>query len=200
MEDGMQHFHEWYRDAMGHHAAHAEIAPDGPRFQMGVTAARWCRWTAPTSTPTPSSPSSTAAARRAPATARCCSTWRYLDPGDLDSDHATRRPNPDFVLNHPRTARRQRAAGARQLRLRLQPRARRMGAARLWLQGRGGAQLRRHLPPEIAPLNGVAAIALAAPAIDQLFAARPGTGACRLASTCMPAALHCAGLAHCRSA
>jgi 3-isopropylmalate/(R)-2-methylmalate dehydratase small subunit len=27
--------------------------------------------------------------------------WRYLDPGDLDSDHALRRPNPDFVLNQP---------------------------------------------------------------------------------------------------
>ena len=27
--------------------------------------------------------------------------WRYLDPGDLDSDHALRRPDPDFVLNHP---------------------------------------------------------------------------------------------------
>lgn len=27
--------------------------------------------------------------------------WRYLDPGDLDSDHALRRPNPDFVLNRP---------------------------------------------------------------------------------------------------
>ncbi|HLT26364.1 MAG TPA: 3-isopropylmalate dehydratase small subunit [Zeimonas sp.] len=25
--------------------------------------------------------------------------WRYLDPGDLDSDHAKRRENPDFVLN-----------------------------------------------------------------------------------------------------
>jgi 3-isopropylmalate/(R)-2-methylmalate dehydratase small subunit len=26
-------------------------------------------------------------------------SWRYLDPGDLDSDHARRRPDPDFVLN-----------------------------------------------------------------------------------------------------
>src|SRR5690606_15916590 len=25
--------------------------------------------------------------------------WRYLDPGDLDSDHAARRENPAFVLN-----------------------------------------------------------------------------------------------------
>ena len=28
--------------------------------------------------------------------------WRYLDAGDLDIDPATRRPNPDFVLNQPR--------------------------------------------------------------------------------------------------
>ncbi|HLS56974.1 MAG TPA: 3-isopropylmalate dehydratase small subunit [Zeimonas sp.] len=25
--------------------------------------------------------------------------WRYLDPGDLDSDHSRRRENPHFVLN-----------------------------------------------------------------------------------------------------
>jgi 3-isopropylmalate/(R)-2-methylmalate dehydratase small subunit len=28
-------------------------------------------------------------------------SWRYLDPGDLASDHSKRRPNPDFVLNRP---------------------------------------------------------------------------------------------------
>ncbi|HKY90688.1 MAG TPA: 3-isopropylmalate dehydratase small subunit [Nevskiaceae bacterium] len=28
--------------------------------------------------------------------------WRYLDPGDLGIDPATRRPNPDFVMNVPR--------------------------------------------------------------------------------------------------
>jgi 3-isopropylmalate/(R)-2-methylmalate dehydratase small subunit len=27
--------------------------------------------------------------------------WRYLDPGDLGSDHALRRPDPHFVLNDP---------------------------------------------------------------------------------------------------
>jgi 3-isopropylmalate/(R)-2-methylmalate dehydratase small subunit len=27
--------------------------------------------------------------------------WRYLDPGDLDSDHGRRRTNPAFVLNEP---------------------------------------------------------------------------------------------------
>jgi 3-isopropylmalate/(R)-2-methylmalate dehydratase small subunit len=30
--------------------------------------------------------------------------WRYLDPGTLDIDPATRRINPDFVLNDPRHA------------------------------------------------------------------------------------------------
>ena len=28
--------------------------------------------------------------------------WRYLDPGQPGQDPATRRPNPDFVLNQPR--------------------------------------------------------------------------------------------------
>ena len=27
--------------------------------------------------------------------------WRYLTPGDLSVDPATRKPNPDFVLNRP---------------------------------------------------------------------------------------------------
>jgi 3-isopropylmalate/(R)-2-methylmalate dehydratase small subunit len=30
--------------------------------------------------------------------------WRYLDAGDLGVDPATRRPNPEFVLNQPRYA------------------------------------------------------------------------------------------------
>ncbi len=29
---------------------------------------------------------------------------RYLDPGEPGDDHSRRRPNPDFVLNHPRYA------------------------------------------------------------------------------------------------
>jgi 3-isopropylmalate/(R)-2-methylmalate dehydratase small subunit len=28
--------------------------------------------------------------------------WRYLDPGEPGKDPASRRPNPDFVLNQPR--------------------------------------------------------------------------------------------------
>ncbi|WP_455384883.1 3-isopropylmalate dehydratase small subunit [Acidihalobacter prosperus] len=31
-------------------------------------------------------------------------SWRYLDPGEPGIDNATRRPNPDFVLNDPRYA------------------------------------------------------------------------------------------------
>ncbi len=27
--------------------------------------------------------------------------WRYLDPGDAETDTATRRPNPECSLNHP---------------------------------------------------------------------------------------------------
>ena len=30
--------------------------------------------------------------------------WRYLDPGEPRQDPASRRPNPDFVLNQPRYA------------------------------------------------------------------------------------------------
>ena len=29
-------------------------------------------------------------------------SWRYLDPGDIDTDPARRRLNPSFVLNQPR--------------------------------------------------------------------------------------------------
>jgi 3-isopropylmalate/(R)-2-methylmalate dehydratase small subunit len=28
--------------------------------------------------------------------------WRYLDPGEPDTDHSTRRINPEFILNEPR--------------------------------------------------------------------------------------------------
>ena len=31
-------------------------------------------------------------------------SWRYLDPGEPGQDPASRRPNPDFVLNQPRYA------------------------------------------------------------------------------------------------
>jgi 3-isopropylmalate/(R)-2-methylmalate dehydratase small subunit len=45
--------------------------------------------------------------------------WRYLDHGEPGQDPATRKPNPDFVLNQPRYAGRVDPAGAQELRLRL---------------------------------------------------------------------------------
>lgn len=52
----------------------------------------------PTSTPTPSSPSSRGTARSGYGPV-LFDSWRYLDPGDLTTDHSTRRLDPDFVLN-----------------------------------------------------------------------------------------------------
>ena len=63
--------------------------------------------------------------------------WRYLADGET--------PNPEFVLNAPRYQGASVSGGARQLRLRLQPRARAVGAAGLRLPRHPGAELRRHL-------------------------------------------------------
>jgi 3-isopropylmalate/(R)-2-methylmalate dehydratase small subunit len=94
--------------------------------------------------------------------------WRYLDPGDLGSDHAKRRPNPDFVLNRPALR----------------------GATVLLVQDNFGCgSSREHavwalrdygfraiLAPSFGdifrqncPLNGVAAIVLAPRAVEALF-------------------------------
>ena len=54
--------------------------------------------------------------------------WRYLDPGEPGQDPASRRPNPDFVLNQPRYPGRVDPARAQELRLRLVARARAVGA------------------------------------------------------------------------
>ena len=62
--------------------------------------------------------------------------WRYLD-GE--------KPNPDFVLNYPRYKGASDSTGARQFRLRLQPRACSLGDSRLRLPRCHRAQLRRHL-------------------------------------------------------
>jgi 3-isopropylmalate/(R)-2-methylmalate dehydratase small subunit len=96
-------------------------------------------------------------------------SWRYLDPGDLTSDHGRRRLNPDFVLNRP------------ELR----------GATVLLARGNFGCgssrehavwALRDHgfravLAPSFGdifrqncPLNGVAAIALTEADANRLFA------------------------------
>jgi hypothetical protein len=71
--------------------------------------------------------------------------WRYLDKGEPGQDPASRKPNPDFVLNQPRYQGASGAAGAQELRLRLQPRARALGAGAVRLSRPHRAQLRRHL-------------------------------------------------------
>ena len=53
--------------------------------------------------------------------------WRY-STRRARQDPATRKPNPDFVLNQPRYAGRQHRAGAQELRLRFVARARALGA------------------------------------------------------------------------
>jgi 3-isopropylmalate/(R)-2-methylmalate dehydratase small subunit len=96
-------------------------------------------------------------------------SWRYLDPGDLGQDHSQRRRNPDFVLNRPALR----------------------GATVLLARGNFGCgSSREHavwalrdygfkavMAPSFGdifrqncPLNGIAAIALAARDVDTLFA------------------------------
>jgi 3-isopropylmalate/(R)-2-methylmalate dehydratase small subunit len=53
--------------------------------------------------------------------------WRYLDKGEPGVTRASRKPNPDFVLNQPRYKGAIGVAGAQELRLRLQPRTRALG-------------------------------------------------------------------------
>ncbi len=95
--------------------------------------------------------------------------WRYLDPGDLDSDHARRRPNPDFVLNRPELR------GATVLLARQNFGCGSSREHAVWALRDHG--LRAVLAPSFGdifrqncPLNGVAALVLEAAAVDRLFA------------------------------
>lgn len=99
--------------------------------------------------------------------------WRYLDPGDLGSDHSRRRPDPSFVLNRPEL----------------------QGATVLLARGNFGCgSSREHavwalrdfgfravLAPSFGEifrqncaLNGIAALVLPDAAIDRLFALAQG--------------------------
>ena len=90
-----------------------------------------------TSTPTRSSPSSSSSGSSGPASASSCSsTGGSCDDGS---------PNPEFELNRPAVRRGERAAGAAEFRLRLEPRARPLGAGGLRLPRAHRAELRRHL-------------------------------------------------------
>lgn len=94
--------------------------------------------------------------------------WRYLDPGDLDSDHSLRRPDPGFVLNRPDLR------GATVL---LARRNFGCGSSRehaVWALRDHG--FRAVLAPSFGdifrqncPLNGIAALVLADAAVDRLF-------------------------------
>ena len=67
--------------------------------------------------------------------------WRYLDKGEPGMDPATRKINPDFVLNQPRY---QGFAGPQEFRLRLLPRTRGLGSDTVRLQSGHCTELCRY--------------------------------------------------------
>ncbi|MEO8653680.1 MAG: 3-isopropylmalate dehydratase small subunit [Ramlibacter sp.] len=101
-------------------------------------------------------------------------SWRYLDPGDLTSDHGRRRLNPDFVLNRPELQ------GATVLLARANFGCGSSREHAVWALRDHG--FRAVLAPSFGdifrqncPLNGVAAIVLPDADVGQLFAlARAG--------------------------
>ena len=99
-----------------------------------------------TSTPTPSSPEKQflKSIKKTGFGPNLFDEWRYLDKGEPGIPESQRKPNPDFVLNQPRY---QGASIllARRTWLRLQPRARALGAGPVWLSRHHRAQLCRHL-------------------------------------------------------
>jgi 3-isopropylmalate/(R)-2-methylmalate dehydratase small subunit len=96
-------------------------------------------------------------------------SWRYLDPGDVTSDHAKRRPDPGFVLNRPGLA------GATVLLARENFGCGSSREHAVWALRDYG--FRAVIAPSFGdifrqncPLNGIAAIALRSADIDRLFA------------------------------
>jgi 3-isopropylmalate/(R)-2-methylmalate dehydratase small subunit len=96
-------------------------------------------------------------------------SWRYLDAGDLTSDHSKRRPDPDFVLNRPELR------GATVLLARENFGCGSSREHAVWAMRDYG--FKAVVAPSFGdifrqncPLNGVAAIVLAPNAIDKLFA------------------------------
>jgi 3-isopropylmalate/(R)-2-methylmalate dehydratase small subunit len=95
-------------------------------------------------------------------------SWRYLDPGDLGSDHSLRRLNPDFVLNRPALS------GATVLLARENFGCGSSREHAVWALRDHG--FRAVVAPTFGdifrqncPLNGVAAIVLPPDAVDALF-------------------------------
>jgi len=105
--------------------------------------------------------------------------WRYLDAGGLDVDNATRRINPDFLLNQPRYA------GAEILLARENFGCGSSREHAVWTLSDAG--FRVVLAPSFADIffnncfkNGVLPIVLPAAVMDRLFAATLATPGYRL--------------------
>ena len=198
MEDGMQHFHEWYRDTHRRHqrASWSRRMPAFPEGRHGGIvvpldrAQRRHRRDLPQAV--------RPLHRDAAATGRCCSTTGATSiQATSASDHATPAPEPRLRAEPARAARRDGAAGARELRLRLQPRACGLGAARLRLPG--GRSRRASATSSGRTVRSTASRRSCCPSadVDQLFAiAQAGRPAGR-PSTWRPAARDAAA-ASCR--
>ena len=101
-------------------------------------------------------------------------SWRYLDPGDLTSDHSKRRLNPGFVLNRPELR------GATVLLARENFGCGSSREHAVWALRDYG--IKAVIAPSFGdifrqncPLNGIAAIALAPRDVDALFAMSTGS-------------------------